>query len=154
MKKRMQHTAPNVDDMDVKRPLARKGGDSMNQAKTATAKKGGDSVNQTMHLLVYPTKDIDKAKALFQELLGVEPYVDSGYYTGFRTGDLEIGLDPNGRHSGPIAYWEVSDIRGRLQQLLDAGGQLEQDVRDVGRGLQIATVKDADGNTIGLRQTP
>jgi predicted enzyme related to lactoylglutathione lyase len=140
--------------MDVKTSTSKIGGDSMNQEKTATAEKGGDSVNQTMHLLVYPTKDVNKAKALLQELLGVEPYIEGAYYTGFRTGDLEIGLDPNGHHSGPIAYWEVSDIRAKLQQLLNAGGQLDQDVRDVGRGLLIATVKDADGSTIGLRQTP
>ena len=126
----------------------------MNQEKTATAKKGGNSVNQAMHLVVYPAKDMNKSKALFQELLGVEPYVDSSYYTGFRTGDLEIGLDPNARNSGPIAYWEVSDIKASLQQLLEAGAQRDQDVRDVGRGLLIATVKDADGDTIGLRQTP
>ena len=107
-----------------------------------------------MRLLVYPAKDMDKAKALFRELLGVESYADSAYYTGFRTGDLEIGLDPNARSTGPIAYWEVSDIKVSLQQLLDVGGQLDQDVRDVGRGQLIATVKDADGNTLGLRQSP
>ncbi len=111
-------------------------------------------MNQGMHLLVYPAKDMNKSKALLRELLGVEPYVDSSYYTGFRTGDLEIGLDPNARSSGPIAYWEVSDIKASLQQLLDAGAQRDQDVRDVGRGLLIATVKDADGNTVGLRQAP
>ena len=126
----------------------------MNQEKTATAKKGGSSVNQAMHLVVYPAKDMDKSKALFRELLGVEPYIDSSYYTGFRTGDLEIGLDPNARSSGPIAYWQVGDIKASLQNLLDVGAQREQDVKDVGRGLLIATVKDADGNTIGLRQTP
>ena len=76
------------------------------------------------------------------------------YYAGFRTGDLETGLDPNARQSGPIAYWEVSDIKASLQQLLAAGGQRDQDVRDVGRGMLIATVKAADGNTLGLRQSP
>jgi hypothetical protein len=34
------------------------------------------------------------------------------------------------------------------------GGQTVQDVKDVGVGLLIATVKDAAGNTIGLRQPP
>jgi hypothetical protein len=29
---------------------------------------------------------------------------------------------------------------------------LDQDARDVGGGLLIARVKDADGNTVGLRQ--
>ncbi len=109
-------------------------------------------VNQRMHLLVYPAKDVAPAKSLFSELLGVAPYADSSFYTGFRTGDLEVGIDPNGRHEGPIAYWEVDDIRASLQRLLDAGGQVVQDVKDVGRGLLIAQVRDQNGNTIGLRQ--
>jgi len=111
-------------------------------------------VNHRMHLLVYPVKDMAKTKELYTELLGVEPYADQPYYVGFRTGDLEIGLDPNGRTDGPLAYWEVADIRAGLKQLLDAGGQADQDVKDVGGGKLIATVKDANGNTIGLMQSP
>ena len=111
-------------------------------------------MNGHMRLLVYPAKDIASAKTLFKALLGVEPYADAPYYVGFRAGDLEIGLDPNGRSVGPIAYWEVEDIGASLQILLDAGGQTVQDVKDVGGGLLIATLKDAAGNTIGLRQQP
>jgi predicted enzyme related to lactoylglutathione lyase len=110
-------------------------------------------VNKAMRLLVYPVKDMATAKTLYRELLGVEPYADQAYYVGFRAGDLEIGLDPNGRSSGPLAYWEVDDIGESLQQLLDAGGQADQDVKDVGGGRLIATVKDADGNTLGLMQS-
>lgn len=87
-------------------------------------------------------------------MLGIEPYADTPYYVGFRTGDLEIGLDPNARSSGPVAYWEVADIRASLRQLLDTGAQADQDVRDVGGGRLIATVRDADGNTLGLMQSP
>jgi predicted enzyme related to lactoylglutathione lyase len=111
-------------------------------------------MNQGMRLLVYPIKDVAKAKVLYRELLGIEPYADGAYYVGFRTGNLEIGLDPNGRSLGPIGYWEVTDIRATLQQLLDGGAQVDQDVRDVGGGKLIATVKDADGNTLGLMQSP
>ena len=111
-------------------------------------------MNGHMRVLVYPAKDIASAKTLFKALLGVEPYADAPYYVGFRTGDLEIGLDPNGRGVGPIAYWEVEDIGASLQILVDAGGLTVQDVKDVGGGLLIATVKDAAGNTIGLRQQP
>lgn len=107
-----------------------------------------------MSLLVYPAKDIASAKTLFKALLGVEPYIDGPYYAGFRTGDLEIGLDPSGRSAGPIAYWEVENIGASLQLLVDAGGQTVQDVKDVGGGLLIATAKDAAGNTLGLRQSP
>ena len=111
-------------------------------------------MKQEMRLLVYPVKDIAKAKAFYSELLGVEPYADAPYYVGFRTGDLEIGLDPHGRAEGPIAYWEVKDIKGRLRELLEAGAKVDQDVKDVGGGKLIALVKDADGNTLGLTQSP
>lgn len=112
---------------------------------------------QGFDLFVYPVTDLARAKRLFSQLLGVEPYVDGSYYVGFRVGDQEIGLDPNGHKSGmtgPIAYQQVDDIQSSLQQLLDAGAQVHQAVRDVGGGMLVATVKDADNNILGLRQAP
>ena len=49
---------------------------------------------KSIKLLVYPVKDIGKAKTFYSEFLGVEPYVESPYYVGYRIGDLEVGLDP------------------------------------------------------------
>jgi predicted enzyme related to lactoylglutathione lyase len=112
-------------------------------------------VTSGIRTIIYPVKDLAQAKALHSKLLGVEPYADSPYYVGFRVGDQEIGLDPNGHKkgmTGPIGYVHVSDIRANLQLLLDAGGQVQQDVNDVGGGRLIASVKDADGNVIGLIQ--
>lgn len=112
-------------------------------------------MSQGIQLLVYPVKDLAQTKALFSTLLGAEPYVDQPYYVGFRLGDQEIGLDPNGHAkgmTGPIGYCYVADIRQSLQLLLDAGAQTQQDVQDVGEGKLIATVKDAAGNLIGLLQ--
>ncbi len=114
-------------------------------------------MNQGISLVVYPVKDIAQAKTLYSTLLGVEPYVDGAYYVGFRVGDQEIGLDPHGHHqglTGPISYFPVSDIRASLQTLVDAGAQIQQEVRNVGGGMLIAWVKDADGNITGLRQLP
>jgi hypothetical protein len=37
---------------------------------------------------------------------------------------------------------------------LDAGAEAHQGVRDVGGGKLLASVKDADGNVIGLIQSP
>ena len=110
-----------------------------------------------MQLVVYPVKDIARAKALYRELLGAEPYVDKPYYVGFRTGDQEIGLDPKGHAkgmTGPIGYVEVRDIHGRLRSLLEAGARERQGVTDVGGWKLIAWLEDADGNLIGLQQTP
>lgn len=110
-----------------------------------------------LHLIVYPVRDVAKATAYYKTLLGIEPYVSSPYYVGFRSGDQEIGLDPNGHKqglAGPIAYRRVDDIRKSLRTLNDAGAQTQQDVRDVGGGRLIAWVKDADGNITGLQQDP
>lgn len=112
-------------------------------------------MNKAFSLLVYPVKDLAVARAFYEALLGVAPYVDSPYYVGFRVGEQEIGLDPNGHRAGgngPIAYRSVEDIRQSLQALLDAGAQRQQDVQDVGGGRLRATVRDGDGNVLGLLQ--
>jgi len=110
---------------------------------------------QGFGLIVYPVRDISSAKALYGSLLGVEPYTDAPYYVGFRVGDQEIGLDPQGHQkgsSGPLPYWPVSDLKQTLEQLKSAGAQVHQDISSVGPGRQIAVVKDADGNLTGLVQ--
>ena len=114
-------------------------------------------MNQGIRTVIYPVKDIAQAKTLYSKFLGVEPYVDGAYYVGFRIGDQEIGLDPNGHSkgmTGPIGYCQVNDIQKSLQLLLDAGAQTQQEVTDVGGGMLIAWVKDADNNIIGLMQLP
>jgi predicted enzyme related to lactoylglutathione lyase len=106
--------------------------------------------------IMYPVTDLARARTLYGELLGVEPYMDEPYYVGFNVGRQDIGLDPNGHSQGmmgSVNYWHVDDIKKRLQDLLDAGAEAHQEVRDLGGGKLIASVKDADGNVIGLLQT-
>lgn len=107
---------------------------------------------EAAHLLVYPVKDIDGAKAVFNALLGTEPYVDGPYYVGYRVGGQEIGLDPHGHSDGPIAYWDTNDIAAKVQELVGAGATVAQDVKDVGGGLLIAQLTEPNGSVIGLRQ--
>ncbi len=104
-----------------------------------------------IRLVVYPVKDVEKAKAFFGKFRDVEPYVASAYYVGYRVGEMEVGLDPNSS-IGPIAYADVRDIKSNLQAMTEVGAVIVQDVRDVGGGLLIAQVKDADGNVVGFRQ--
>jgi predicted enzyme related to lactoylglutathione lyase len=83
--------------------------------------------------------------------------MDEAYYVGFNVGGQDIGLDPHGHSkgmTGPVTYWHVDDIEERLEALLDAGAEAHQGVRDVGGGKLLASVKDADGNVIGLIQSP
>ena len=114
-------------------------------------------MNQGIRTIIYPVKDIAKAKTLYSKLLGVEPYADEAYYVGFRVGDQEIGLDPHGHSqgmTGPVGYWHVDDIKKTMKLLLNAGAQAQQEVKDVGGGRLIASVRDVDGNVIGLIQSP
>jgi predicted enzyme related to lactoylglutathione lyase len=113
-------------------------------------------VTEGVKTIMYPVKDIARAKTLYGKLVGVEPYMDEPYYVGFNVEGQDVGLDPNGHRkgmTGPLAYWHVDDIKGSLKALLDAGAEAHQEVRDVGGGKLIASVKDADGNVIGLLQS-
>jgi predicted enzyme related to lactoylglutathione lyase len=106
---------------------------------------------RNIKLLVYPVKDVEKAKAFFGKFLDVEPYVASAYYVGYRVGELEVGLDPNSK-VGPIVYADVKNIKNSLEAMVKVGAEVVHDVKEVGGGLLIAQVKDVDGNVVGLRQ--
>jgi predicted enzyme related to lactoylglutathione lyase len=110
-----------------------------------------------MKTVLYPVKDLAAAKRIYSTLLGIKPDMDEAYYVGFTFNGCDIGLDPNGHAkgmTGPVGYWHVDDIKESLRALTDAGAAIRQEITDVGEGTLIATVEDADGNTIGLRQTP
>jgi predicted enzyme related to lactoylglutathione lyase len=49
---------------------------------------------------------------------------------------------------------DADDIQHSLRSLVAAGAPVEQDPRDVGGGKLIARLRDADGNPIGLAQSP
>ena len=113
-------------------------------------------MTQGIQTFLYPVKDGARAKSFYSKLLGIEPHSNEPYYIGFKVGDQEIGLVPNGHSAGltaPIGYVHVADIRETLQSLLDSGAKLEQEMKNVGGGRLIASVKDADGNVIGLLQS-
>jgi predicted enzyme related to lactoylglutathione lyase len=104
--------------------------------------------------IIFPTRDAEKAKALFTALLGTPPAHEAPYYIGWSIDGQDIGLNPSGFDqgmTGPVPYVDVADIKSRLDALVAAGATVVQDVTDVGGGAQIASVKDADGNIIGIR---
>ena len=73
-----------------------------------------------VNTIIYPVKDLAKARELFSTLLGAAPYADQPYYVGFRVEEQEFGLDPNGHAqgmTGPVAYYRVADIRQSRQAL-------------------------------------
>lgn len=109
-------------------------------------------MNKGIKIILYPVKDINQSKTLFSKFLGVDPYVDQPYYVGFKINDQDIGLVPNNPEGGATVFYDVDDIKSSLQTLLDGGAELIQDIKNVGGERLIASVKDKDGNIIGLVQ--
>jgi len=82
---------------------------------------------------IYPVRDLAKAKTLYSELLGVEPYMDEAYYVGFNVEGQDVGLDLHGHSqgmTGPVGYWHVDDIKSSVKALLDAGAEAHQEVKE------------------------
>ena len=105
--------------------------------------------------VIYPVKDLARAKALYSTILGVEPDMDEAYYVGFNVGGQHIGLDPNGHKNGmtgPVSYWHIENIHQSIKDLLAAGAVEHQAIQDVGGHRLVASVTDPDGNVIGLLQ--
>src|SRR5512136_3025528 len=87
------------------------------------------NMNMGVKTIIYPVKDLARAKMLYTRLLGTEPYADQPYYVGYKVGDQDIGLDPNGHETGmtgPLAFYHVDDIKENLRLLLDAGAEMVQ----------------------------
>jgi predicted enzyme related to lactoylglutathione lyase len=102
-------------------------------------------------LIVYPVKDLEKAKRFYNAYLGTAPYTDGEYYVGYKVGDLEVGLDPNG--TAVISYTDTDDIGQSLQAMEGVGAETVKEPSDVGGGLLVAQVK-IEGNILGFRQKP
>jgi predicted enzyme related to lactoylglutathione lyase len=110
-----------------------------------------------MKTVIYPVGDLAAAKAVFGELLGVAPDMDEPYYVGYSAPGQHIGLDPNGHAkgmTGPVGYWHVGDVEASMKSLLAAGAESNEAAHDVGGGKLVGSVKDPDGNVIGLIQAP
>lgn len=113
------------------------------------------SSTQGIKTVLHPVSDLDKAKAVYAALLGVQPQADSPYYVGFDAEGQHIGLVPGGGPQGmtsPVAYWHVADIEGKLTEVTAAGATVKEPPHEVGGGRRVASFTDPDGNVLGLVQ--
>ena len=105
--------------------------------------------------VIFPTSNLEVDKAFWQAALGVAPYFDQPFYVGFTVDGCELGLDPNAAEDGltyPISYWTTTDIHASLTALLAAGALVHRDIKSVGDGVLVVTMKDMSGNIFGLLQ--
>jgi hypothetical protein len=105
---------------------------------------------------IYPVKDLAKAKNPVQRALGRGAPHGRGLLRRLRRRRPAHRFGspwPQPGDDGPVGYWHVEDIKTSVKALLDAGAEAQQEIKDVGGGKLIASVKDADGNVIGLVQS-
>jgi predicted enzyme related to lactoylglutathione lyase len=108
---------------------------------------------------IYHVDDIDKGKAWYSEVLGIEPYFDQPFYVGFNVGGYELGLQPTEsatgeKADGAVAYWGVEDAAAAYQRIIELGATPHEALQDVGEGIKVATVKDPFGNVFGIIENP
>jgi catechol 2,3-dioxygenase-like lactoylglutathione lyase family enzyme len=108
---------------------------------------------------IYRAPDIDAARDWYKRILGIEPYFDEPFYVGFNVGGYELGLDPDAAIAQPgagsvVVYWGVVSAEVAMAMLLEMGATKHSEIRDVGDGIQIASVLDPFGNVLGIIENP
>jgi len=112
-----------------------------------------------LRTVIYHVPDIDRAKAWYSAVLGIEPYFDQPFYVGFNVGGFELGLDPDPDSGSPgaggtAAYWGVADAAAAHARIVELGGKEHGGVRDVGEGIRVAQLEDPFGNLFGIIENP
>lgn len=100
---------------------------------------------------------LDRAKAWYAAVVGVDPYFDQPFYVGFNVAGFELGIDPNGGEPGPggtVVYWGTADIAAELERLNALAATTISPIQDVGEGIKVAVVADPFGNRFGVIQNP
>ncbi len=107
-------------------------------------------MSPSINSVVIPAADLDKIKAVYTALLGA-PHTDESYYVGYNVGGFEIGLNPNSKDTGPVAYIDVDDLDAARQSLLDSGATETTAPMGAGPNSRVCVLADPAGNPIGLR---
>jgi predicted enzyme related to lactoylglutathione lyase len=106
-----------------------------------------------LRAVIYHAKDLNAAKAWYSQLTGTAPYFDQPFYVGFNVGGYELGLLPDDANEA-VAYWGTPDLDAELARVAALGARVESPAKDVGDGIKVAVILDAEGNRIGLIENP
>ena len=110
---------------------------------------------QGLRTVIYPSPDLDAAKAWWSGFLGIEPYFDEPFYVGYEVGGYELGLLPNGDPAdGALTYWGVDDVGAAVAAAIADGATVHVPASEVGEGIVTATVRTPQGAILGLIYNP
>lgn len=105
--------------------------------------------------VIYNVDDLQKAKEWYAAVLDAEPVIERPSQVIFSLGKDNLVLNlvdapTEGEGSGAVAYWGVSDIEAEYNHLIELGAEELNGIRDMGRGVHRAEVKDPFGNILGI----
>ncbi|MEO1436859.1 MAG: VOC family protein [Bacteroidota bacterium] len=112
-------------------------------------------MNLGLRTCVYTVSDMEAAKAWYAEVFKTEAYFDEPYYIGFSIGGYELGLLPDPepekeKTANVNVYWGVENAYQAFERLLAMGASVQEEPKDVGEGIILATVRDPWGNVLGV----
>ena len=103
-------------------------------------------------------KDVDRAKAFYRDVLGLQHLFDIPSAAFFMAGPLRLMLtraeQPRFDHPASILYYRVPDIHAAFAALRDAGAPIEEEPRMIARmpdhELWLASFRDTEENLLAL----
>jgi len=108
-----------------------------------------------LRTVIYPSPDLDAAKAFWSRLLGRDPYFDEAFYVGYEVGGYELGLLPTAPLSdGALTYWGVADVPAAVAAAMEQGATEHTPAAEVGGGIVTATVHTPPGVILGFIYNP
>ena len=111
-----------------------------------------------------PAADIDRARAWYEEKLGLKPFEESPAGLRYRSGSTEFFLYPTqfaGTAQNTLAGWNVDDLEAVVAGLRERGVVFEEydfpglkTVNGIAEldGERAAWFKDSEGNTLSVGQ--
>lgn len=69
-----------------------------------------------LRTVIYPSPDVQAAKAWWTGLLGIGPYFDEPFYVGYDVAGYELGLLPDANPAdAAITYWGTDDVAAAVE---------------------------------------
>lgn len=105
--------------------------------------------------VIYPVDDVETSKKWWTKALGIDPYFDEPFYTGYNIGGFELGLFPAGiQENGPVTYWGVDDIESSFRHFTQNDAVVVRGIEEVGAGIKVAILRSATSEIFGLIFNP
>ncbi len=111
-----------------------------------------------LRTLIFRVADLTAVRDWYEGFFATPPYFDEPFYVGFNVAGYELGLLPTENSAPPvrgaIGYWGFDDIDEAWDRLINMGAVANEEIRDVGGGIRIGSVRDPFGNIFGVIDNP